>query len=82
MKFPVDPPSTIIDAIIFLLDDVAVDMAAELMYNGVDEDLVIDDAEEAPSLSTESDRFPDFSCWAGQKTCPNKSGLCDQVSCT
>jgi hypothetical protein len=71
MKFPVDPPSTIIDAVIFLLifafnfirsDDVTVDMAAELMYNGIDEDLVIDDSEEAPSLSTESDRFPNFSC--------------------
>jgi hypothetical protein len=67
----VDPPSTIIDAVIFLLifafnfirsDDVTVDMAAELMYNGIDEDLVIDDSEEAPSLSTESDRFPNFSC--------------------
>ena len=66
MKFPVDPPSNIIDAFTFLLtfavifinsDGVAV-VCTELMYIGIDGDWVVQDSEEAPSLSTESARFP------------------------
>ena len=70
MKFPVDPPSNIIDAAKFLLifafifiksDDVAVVVFTELIYNGVDEGLFTDSSGGAPSSSTESVRFPSAS---------------------
>ena len=71
MKFPVDPPSSMIDAGKFLLmfafifinsDDVEVGVFTELMYNGVDEVLVEDNSEDASSSSTELVRFPSASC--------------------